>query len=71
MTRVVETEEPTVVKEREVIRDGTPRSNPVGTILLILLILFVLFVLFSWQPWSGGGNGGITNVNVPAPTTTQ
>lgn len=71
MARVTETEEPVVVKEREVIRDDAPRSNPVGTILLILLILFVLFVLFSWQPWGGSGDGGTTNVNAPTPTTTS
>ena len=69
MAQVVETEEPTVVREREVVRDEAPRRSSAGLIGLILLILIVLFVLFSWCPWSSGGSGATTNVNVPTPTT--
>lgn len=64
MARTVETDEP-VVREREVIRDESPRHGVAGIIFVILAILIVLLILFGWRPWSGGST---TNVNVPAPS---
>jgi hypothetical protein len=61
MAQVVETDEPTVIREREtnttnVVRDE-PRSST-GLVVALLIIIIVLIALFLWRPWSGTGTSG-------------
>lgn len=70
MARVVETDEPTVVREEHVehVHD-TGRGWGGGAIAAVIILIIILIVLFLWRPWSGASTGGGTNVNVTAPTT--
>jgi hypothetical protein len=58
MARVVETEEPTIVREREtnVVHDE-PRSNT-GVILAVIILIIAIIVLLLWSPWGGSSRGG-------------
>jgi hypothetical protein len=70
MAQVVETREPTVVREERVehVHEDAPRSG-VGTVVAIVVLILLLIALFMWRPWASmGSSGGGTNINVTAPT---
>lgn len=75
MARVVETDDPVVVNERDTVpqhsHDAAPRrGNSVGAIIAIIILILIIIALFWWRPWGGsstGDNGG-TNINVTTPS---
>lgn len=74
MARVVETEEPVVVRERDTVpqhvHDEPVRRSSSTPVVLIILLILILLALFWWRPWGGaGGAGGTTNVTVPTPSS--
>ena len=71
MARVVETEEPTVVREERVehVHDEAPRSSNTGAVIAVIVLIILLILLFVWRPWGGGStSGGGANINVTAPS---
>jgi hypothetical protein len=68
MARVVETEEPVVTREREVIPDDGARSYT--GVIIAVVVLVILLLLLLWRPWGGSGTGG-ANINVQNPTTSS
>ena len=73
MARVVETEEPTVVREERVehVHDTGAAGSNTGVVLALILLIIILIALFWWRPWghSSSGTSSGTNINVTAPST--
>ena len=74
MARVVETEEPTVVREERVehVHDDAPRGSNTGAVIAVIVLIILLILLFVWRPWGGtstGGGGSTINVTTPSAGT--
>lgn len=72
MARVVETDEPAVVREERVEHIHEGRGGAGTAIAVIIVLLIIAALIWWWSPWSGAGSAdGTTNINVSAPAGTS